>query len=186
LLEGTWGYARRLLRRFLACSEAHQAFFPLEYRFFSDQVWRWAVPPEEAPSLPAHAEALAPQAAASLLATPFLGSWFLESESIYRAALGLLSADFSRPQDQLRLSQVAGSLLSSECTPQVCLVYASRLRDTAEWLVRAQEDTWAAIALAAAAELDELDPAQSAFALALVQKGLLVTVGNLRHGVGPE
>lgn len=179
LLEGTWGYARRLVQQALPHNEAQETLTPVEYRFFCDQVWGWSTPPDERPVLPDWREADWPQAISSLLATPYLASWFLESEGIYQAALSLLSGDPAQRADQERLVWATRELLQSECPPELCERYADRLRDMAEWLLRAGEVRWAAIAQAGAVEVDRLGVG-SAFARAMLQKGLLVAVSSMR------
>jgi hypothetical protein len=183
LLEGTWGYARRLLQQALSYNEDQETLTPVDYRFFCDQVWGWSAPPDEKPALPDWRETDWPQAITSLLGTPYLASWFLESERIYQVAAGLLVADPAPQADQERLTRVIQDLLSAECPPEICEQYAARLRDMAEWLLRAGEIRWAAIAHAGAVELDRVGVG-SAFARAMLQKGLLFAATSMGREEG--
>jgi hypothetical protein len=178
LLEGTWGYARRLLQRALAYNEAQEALTPVDYRFFCDQVWGWSAPEDGPLAMPDWREADWPQAITSLLATPYLASWFLESAGIYQAALRLYAADLSHRADQEQLVRTIQRLLSSECPPDLCAQYALRLRDMAEWLLRAGEVRWAAVAQAGAVELERVGVGGT-FVRAMLHKGLLFAMGSM-------
>ncbi len=182
--EAAWGYARRIVRNYLAYNEAREGFLPLEYCFYCDRIWRWDVAEEESPELPILHEDLSQVTLSSLLGHPYMVSWFLESDEVARVARGLLKADLSVADGQGMLALATVSLIQSEFPAQTCLRYARRLRDTAEWLLRAGEKGMAAVAAAAAEEMDAALPLGSLFALMLVQKGLLVSLGSLRQGDG--
>jgi len=181
LLEGTFPYARSLLREALSRNESQETAGPLEYRFFCDQVWGWSVPEEVVPSLPASNGKPSQQTMATLLGHSCLLSWFLESEAICQAARGLLNIGLSSPAGQGALALTTISLIQSEFPAALCQRYAVRLRDTVEWLTRAGEKELAAAALAAAEELAGGQPLHSIFAMMLLQKGLLIALGNLRQ-----
>lgn len=179
LLEGTFPYARRLLTTALEYNEARGTYCPLEYRFFCDQVWGWSTAEEREPSWPTPPEP-EQDAMAVLLRHPALSSWFLGGEAIEEAAEGLAQATFSRSGGQGLLALATVSLVSTEFSAVVCLRYARRLQNTAEWLLRAGERELAAVALSAAEELTTAPPLQSLFALVLMQRSLLLAAGRAR------
>jgi hypothetical protein len=178
LLEATWEYARHLLRQALRRRDAQAAALPLEYRFFMDQVWGWLVPPDEAPlTQPAAGADL--EAVLSFLSTPYVASWFLDSDSIHRAAARLLASDSAEERAAGRWERASSKLAHSECNEEWCRRYAGRLRDTAEWLTRAREIGWATVAQGAAEELEQRGP-RSVFARAILQKSLAIAARSLR------
>jgi hypothetical protein len=181
LLGASWGYARRLLQEYLVYNETRETLCPLEYRFFHPQIWGWEAEEEERPAWPGLPGGLSQSAVSLLLGHRYLASWFVESEAIYGMAQTVLQADLSRPEGQGLLALATVSLVQSEFPPEACLRYARRLRDMAEWLLRAGEASLAAVAAGAAEELDRVQPLQSIFALLLLQKGLLLAVGNLQQ-----
>jgi hypothetical protein len=128
--------------------------------------------------MPDWREADWPQAITSLLATPYLASWFLESAGIYQAALRLFAADLAERTGQERLVQTIQRLLSTECPPELCAQYALRLHDMAEWLLRAGEVRWASIAQAGAVELERIGVG-GAFVRAMLHKGLLFALSSM-------
>jgi hypothetical protein len=183
LLESGFAYARQLLRKALDRNEARGANCPLEYRFFLDQIWGWAIPEQEPPVLPSAHVQPSQDLVADLIGHPYLASWFLESDAIYEAATGLLRVDLSRQDGQSLLSLATVSLVQKEFSAEVCVQYASRLRDTAAWLVRAGEDKLVSVSLGAIEALEVARPLRSAFALMLVQKSLLFALGNLHREI---
>jgi len=181
MLESTLGYVRRLLRQALLRNEEEgENWIPVEYRFFCGQVWGWAAPPDEPPPVPEDGVGDWPQAVVALLSTPFMVSWFLESEGIYRAATRLLAVDLARRMDEERGGRAMRELLAAECPPELCDRYVDRLRDMAEWLLRAGETHSAAVAQSAAAEIERLG-AESIFVRAMLQKGVLLALSALRQ-----
>lgn len=181
MLETTWGYAQELLSAALPYNEAHGGGCPLEYRFYSDLVWGWTVPPDEGLPAPRRVRQLRPSAAARLLTSPYLASWFLESAAVYGVAEAVLAGDPTGAELQLLLSLGGWTLLESEFPPEVCLRYARRLRLLAGWLLRAGERELAGLALAAEKEMAAAKPLESAFAQVMLQRGLLVAASSLRQ-----
>ncbi len=181
LLEAAWGYAQGLLREYLAYVETREALCPLEYRFFHPQIWGWDVAEEQPPRWPQRAAGLVQSDVSRLLGHRYLASWYVESEAIYGMAQTLQGADLSRPEGQGLLALATVSLIQSELPAEVCLLYARRLRDMAGWLQRAGKAELAAVAAAAAEEMDDAQPLQSIFSLLLLQKSLLVAAENLRQ-----
>lgn len=181
LLETTWGHALAQVGDFLVYNEARGRALPLEYRFYSSLLWGWSVAEDRAPAWPILSRPPNLKDFSRLLGSRYLASWFLENEALYGAVEPLLSADLSRPDSQLLLTMTALSLAESQLPAEVCLRYARRLRQVADWLVRGGEGDLAAVAAAAAQEVETARPLESSFALALLQKGLLVALGNLRQ-----
>lgn len=190
LLEGGMAYARRLLTEALERSRSIGNPCPLEYRFFLERIWGWSVSGEASEKLPGTQIELSQELVADFIGHPYFASWFLESEAIREAARGLLQVDLSRQDGQSLLSLATISLVQAEFSAAVCLQHARRLRDTAEWLFRAGEVRLAEVALASAADLENRRPLHSAFALMLMQKGLLFALGSLHREielqVGPQ
>lgn len=181
LLESSWAYAQHLLREALACNEAYGLPYPLEYRFFCGRIWGYTEE-EEPPALPHIPGILSYEAVSLLLAHPYLASWFLESEKVEAVVRRLLETSLSQPEEQ-KIALAIVALVQSEFSPEVCLRYARRLRDMAGWLARAQEGVLAAIAAAAAEEMDRVPPLRSTFALLLAQKGLWMALGKQGRSV---
>lgn len=185
LMESSWAYAQHLLREALACNEAYGLPYPLEYRFFCGRIWGYVEEEEEPPALPRISGILSYEAVSLLLAHPYLASWFLESERVEAVARSLLGTSSARPEEQ-QIALAVLALVQSEFSPEVYLRYARRLRDMADWLARAREGVMAAIARAAAEEMDRVPPLRSTFALLLTQKGLLMALGKQgRPGPAP-
>lgn len=181
LLETTWDYARELLSAALPYNEAHGGACPLEYRFYSDLVWGWTVPPDEGLPSPRRVRQLRPSAAARLLNSPYLASWFLESAAVHGVAKAVVANDSTGAEPLLFLSLGALTLLESEFPPEVCLRYARRLRLLAGWLLRAGERELAGLALAAEKEMAAAKPLESAFAVVMLQRGLLVAASSIQQ-----
>ena len=180
-LEGGFSYLQRVVSRAVARHHALDRPLPLEYRFYCDEIWGWLVSQEEPPTVaprrpaPSHTEVVA------LIAHPYFLSWFAESPALIDAARRLKQADVARPTGQAALAVTALSLLQDEFPLARCEAYARRLRDMAEWLAHAGQEEMAAVALGAAEELGGGLPLRSVFAMAMVQKGLLIALGQLRH-----
>lgn len=183
LLESTFAYARKLLRRALEYNHAQRSPGPLEYRFFCDQIWAWSVQEVKLPVLSPFHGSPSQQVVSTLLGHPYLASWFLESADIYETAQRLMPADLSSPEGQGLLALATVSLIQSEFPAEVCLKYAGRLEDTAEWLLRGGDHGLARVALAAGEELALVQPLRSIFALMLMQKSVLIAVEHLRRGM---
>ncbi|MGB9723512.1 MAG: hypothetical protein ACP5OO_11500 [Chloroflexia bacterium] len=185
LLEASWAYAQHLVSEALVGNEAYGLPCPLEYRFYCGRIWGYAEK-EESPALPHLPGILSHEAVSLFLAHPYLASWFLESEKVEAVVQNLLRANLAHPEDQERLTLAVIALIQSEFSPEVCLRYARRLRDMAGWLARAREGVLAAIAAAAAEEMDRVPPLRSTFAVLLAQKGLLVALENRQASDAPD
>lgn len=179
-LETGLAYLRTVLSRALERHRAGDRPLPLEYRFYCDRIWGRSVPPQEIPKVTPRRPPPSQTDVAGLLAHPYFLSWFAESPAIVEAARRLTHADVSRSVGQAALAVTVISLVQDEFPPARCLAYARRLRDMAEWLALAGQQELAAIALAAAEEMDVALPVRSMFALTMVQKGLLIALGQLR------
>ncbi len=180
-LETGLAYLRRVLSRALERHWFGDRPLPLEYRFYCDRIWGHSVPAQEFPKVPVRRPAPSQTDVAGLLAHPYFLSWFAESPAIVEAARRLSYADVSRSVGQAALAVTVISLVQDEFPPDRCRAYARRLRDMAEWLTLAGRPELAAIALASAEEMDVGLPVRSVFALTMVQKGLLIALGQLRR-----
>ncbi|MBN1485491.1 MAG: HEAT repeat domain-containing protein [Chloroflexia bacterium] len=181
LLEAGFPYVRRLLRQALDYNQMQRSLPPLEYRFFCDQIWLWSAPPEDELDLPSTHRPVEQKEVSALLGHAFLASWFIERAAVQEAAQKLLTVDFSQPEGQGLLALVTVSLVQSEFSALVCLRYSQRLRDTAEWLLRAGYKNLARVAIESAEELDSVEALRSIFALVLMQKSLLIAVEQARR-----
>ncbi|MGC8874737.1 MAG: hypothetical protein ACP5SI_09885 [Chloroflexia bacterium] len=180
-LESGFAYLQTVLGRLLERNYRRDKPLSVEYRFYCDGIWGWSVPQEQFPKVTPGRPAPSQTEIAGLLAHPYFLSWFAESPAIVEAARRLAYADVSGSVGQAALAVAVISLLQDEFPPARCRTYARRLREMAEWLALAGRNELAAISMAAAEEMDTGLPLRSTFAMTMVQKGLLIALGQFRR-----
>ena len=156
---------------------------PLPYRLLGPQLWRWTRP-EPADALPETPEATGKDTV-KLMQHPAMGSWFLQSRSIYaRAERVLTSAEAPRPEAfaQLIAETLREALDSGDLSPTAM---QANLAAMVEWFTLAGDSEHAGLALAAARTVEE-DPAGHPLLLLMSELGLRLAMINLARGLMPE
>jgi hypothetical protein len=183
LLEAGFDYGRRRLLTVLPRTWAADQPTPLPYRLLGPQLWRWTRP-EPADALPETPEATGKDTV-KLMQHPAMGSWFLQSRSIYaRAERVLTSAEAPRPEAfaQLIAETLREALDSGDLSPTAM---QANLAAMVEWFTLAGDSEHAGLALAAARTVEE-DPAGHPLLLLMSELGLRLAMINLARGLMPE
>jgi len=148
---------------------------PLLFRFLNDMIWQYGAV-EAAPAV-AEPEDRPDRFTAGLLDHPAFAGWFWQAPALYDAAakLGLKHTLSARAAGVARL---AGEAFGAADVAS----YSRRLLANANWLRLAGQDQAAALAQAAAAQLQAAPPVESPFVRRLIGIGLDIAAINLRSG----
>jgi hypothetical protein len=148
---------------------------PLPFRFLNDMIWQYGA--AQAAQAAAGLEDGLDRLTAALLDHPAFAGWFWQAPALYDAAekLGL--------KHTLRVRSAAVAQLAREAfgTADV-MSYSRRLLANANWLRLAGQDEGAALAEAAAAQLQAAPPVESPLVRRLIGIGLDIAAINLRSG----
>jgi len=155
---------------------------PLLFRFLNDMIWQYGAV-EAVPVVPVPVPAVAElenrpdRLTAALLDHPAFAGWFWQVPALYDAAakLGLKHTLSAR---SAAMAQLAGEAFGAADVAS----YARRLLANANWLRLAGQDRAAALAQAAAAQLQAAPPVESPFVRRLIGIGLDIAAINLRSG----
>ncbi len=183
LLEAAFDYGRRRLLAALPRHWAADQPTPLPYRLLGPQLWRWARPEPAGvlPDLPTAGR----DDTVRLMQHPAMGSWFLQSRSIYaRAERVLTSADAPTPEVFVQLiAETLQEALDSGDLPPATV--QANLVAMVEWFTAAGDAEHADLALAAAQTVAE-DPARHPLLLLMSELGLRLAMINLARGLVPN
>jgi len=151
---------------------------PLLFRFLNDMIWQYGVAEAET-EVKVEAEAADDlrRFTAGLLDHPAFAGWFWQAPALYDAAakLGLKHTLSSR---SAAVAQLAAEAFGAADVAS----YSRRLLANANWLRLAGQDEAAALAQAAAAQLEAAPPVESPFVRRLIGIGLDIAAINLRSG----
>jgi hypothetical protein len=177
LLEVFFDTGRQIVHEALELNWQSGSPTPLEYRLLNPTIWR--VPFEADPGLlpiPSAAPCVPGQSAA-LLDHPAFAGWYWQSAELADVAhrFGLRLSVGARTE---RIAELATQL-----TPEAVRSYRRRLMGMARWLALASQPEVAALAQAAAEELQAGSPADSAFMHRLIGVGLDIAVLGSHAGI---
>lgn len=120
----------------------------------------------------------------SLLSHPGFADWYLNTPATHLAAhdlaasAGVLSSELTDENWRILLPSII-KLAHDEFVPEMRLQYAKRLRLMADWLYYGGQHSEATMAAAAAFTMTNSPPEANLFVLRLVQKGILVALGQI-------
>jgi hypothetical protein len=174
LVEAPVDAGRQAVRAALELNWAGGRLPPPEYSLLNPEIWDLGpLPPADDPEPGSYAPALT----AALLDHPAFASWYFQTEQVYEAA-----AQLGRRPLLAERAAVIATLVEAQCSPELVASYRRRLMAMGRWLALAGQTTVAGLAVAAAAHLADLPPAQAPFFCRLTGIGLDVAVANLRSG----
>jgi hypothetical protein len=183
LLEAGFDYGRRRLLAALPRTWAAEQPTPLVYRLLGPQLWRWTRP-ESADAL-SQTVAATREDTVKLMQHPAMGSWFLQSRSIYARAERVLTGSEAPTHEaftQMIAETLQEALDSGDLAPAAL---RARLEAMAEWFILANDADHADLAQAAAQTVEE-DPASHPLLLLMSELGLRLAMINLARGLVPD
>ncbi len=177
MLEADFDYGRRLVLEGLKRSWATGTSLPPEYCLLNDLLWMYDHSETllYRPQLPVleggHVVKEMLPYTTALLDHPAFANWFLQSELVYRATVKMLTEP-SWEGDPFEVKAGLNYLIKSYFDDKAVALYRRRLEAMSEWMMRAQDDRMARLALVAALALDEVPTEKHPLLVGLIEREL--------------
>lgn len=183
------GYSLGLLRRVVRSNWLSGTGLPVAYLLECGAIWEAAREigdnqDEAAPDLTGADLPAASEDESALLSYSGFTDWYLDTPATHlsaqeiAASTGGLSSELTDENWRILLPSII-RLAHDEFVPELRALYANRLRLMADWLYFGGQHTQSGLAASAAHTMTHSPPEANLFVLRLVQKGILVALGQL-------
>ena len=179
------GYSLGLLRRVIRSNWVSGTSLPVAYLLECKAIWEAGNGEDEAtPDLTSEDLSAASEDESALLSYSGFTDWYLDTPATHlsaqeiAASTGGLSSELTDENWRILLPSII-RLAHDEFVPELRTLYANRLRQMADWLYFGGKRTQASLAASAAHTMTHSPPEANLFVLRLVQKGILVALGQL-------